>query len=50
LELGPHRPRPPAASFQNKVFGRPWGGFQGDALLKALSSTDRETPLNCPRW
>lgn len=30
--------RPPAASFQNKSFGRPWGGFLGAPLLKALSS------------
>ncbi len=31
--------RPPAASFQNKSFGRPWGGFLGAPRLKALSSS-----------
>jgi hypothetical protein len=37
--------RPPAASFQNKSFGRPWGGFLGAPRLKALSSSQWGTAL-----
>jgi hypothetical protein len=37
LEMGPEF-QPPAGSFQNKSFGRPWGGFHGAPHLKALSS------------
>lgn len=39
--------RPPAASFQRKSFGRPWGGCLGAPLLKALSSSLAGIALLC---